>query len=106
MKTRNSMFGYLRIPQRISHAFGIEIGKDVVRRVLAKYFWDNSSNSIGSSWLSFCAQTKDSLWGVDLFLCESIRLRCHWVMLVMDVFTHRIIAFGVEPVYIDGVSVC
>ena len=24
----------------------------------------------------------------------------------MDVFTRRIIGFGVEPAYIDGVSVC
>ena len=27
-------------------------------------------------------------------------------MIVMDVFTRRIIGFGVEPAYIDGVSVC
>jgi putative transposase len=28
------------------------------------------------------------------------------VLIVMDVFTRRIIGFGVEPAYIDGVSVC
>jgi hypothetical protein len=33
---------------------------------------------------------KDSLWSVDLFRCESILLRSHWVMVVMDVFTRRI----------------
>lgn len=33
-------------------------------------------------------------------------LRSHWVMLVMDVFTRRIIGFGVAPAYLDGVSVC
>jgi putative transposase len=38
---------------------------------------------------------KDSLWSVDLFRCESILLRSHWVM-VMDVFTRRIVGFGVE----------
>jgi transposase InsO family protein len=27
-------------------------------------------------------------------------------MVVMDVFTRRIIGFGVEPAYIDGISVC
>ena len=34
----------------------------------------------------------------DLFRCESILLRSHWVMVVMDVFTRRIIGFGVEHV--------
>jgi hypothetical protein len=46
-------------------------------------------------WLSFIGHMKDSLWSVDLFRCRSILLRCHWVMVVMDVFT-RIIGFGVE----------
>ena len=30
----------------------------------------------------------------------------HWVLLVMDVFTRRIIGFGVERAYVDGISVC
>jgi putative transposase len=33
-------------------------------------------------------------------------LRSFWVLLVMDLFTRRIIGFGVEPAWIDGVSVC
>ncbi len=60
----------------------------------------------GPSWLTFIAHAKDSLWSVDLFRCESILLRSHWVLVVMDVFTRRIIGFGVERAYIDGVSVC
>ena len=48
----------------------------------------------------------DGVWSVDLFRCESILLRSHWVMLVMDVFTRRFVGFGVERAYIDGVSVC
>jgi len=48
----------------------------------------------------------NSLWSVDLFLCDSILLRSHWVMLVMDVFTRRLVGFGVERVDIGGVSVC
>jgi len=63
-------------------------------------------DSHGTSWLSFLAHTRDSLWSVDLFRCESILLQSHWVMLVMDVFTRRIIGFGVERANIDGVSVC
>ena len=56
--------------------------------------------------MTFIAQTKDSLWSVDLFRCESILLRSYWVMLVMDVFTRRIVGFGVERADIDGVAVC
>ena len=54
----------------------------------------------GPSWLTFIAQTKDSLWSLDLFRRESILVRSHWVLVVMDVFTRRIIGFGVERAYI------
>ena len=37
---------------------------------------------------------------------KTILLRSHWVMLVMDVFTRRIVGFGVESADIDGVSAC
>jgi hypothetical protein len=32
----------------------------------------------------------------DLFRCESILLNTHWVLVVMDQFTRRIIGFGVH----------
>ena len=43
---------------------------------------------------------------MDLLRCESITLRSHWVMVVMDVFTRRIIGFGVERADPCGASVC
>jgi|GEM_PF-1511985 len=106
MKCRNPTFGYVRIAQQISYAFGVDIDKDVVRRVLAKHYRPNNSGSHGPSWLTFIGHTKDSLWSIDLFRCESILLRSHWVMVVMDVFTRRLVGFGVETANIDGVSVC
>jgi putative transposase len=106
MKRRNPMFGCVRIAQQIAHAFGIEIDKDIVRRVLAKHYRPGDPGSHGPSWLTFIAQTNDSLWSLDLFRCESIVLRSHWVLVVMDVFTRRIVGFGVERAHIDGVSVC
>jgi len=106
MKHRNPRFGCVRIAQQIADAFGVELDKDVVRRVLAKHYRPGDSGSNGPSWLTFIAQTRDSLWSLDLFRCESILLRSHWVLVVMDVFTRRIIGFGVEPAHIDGVSVC
>jgi transposase InsO family protein len=56
--------------------------------------------------LSLIAQLKDSLWSIDLSRCESILLRSHWILVVMDVFTRRLVGFGVECTYIDGVAVC
>jgi putative transposase len=49
---------------------------------------------------------KDSLWSMDLFRCESATLRTHWVLLVMDQFTRRIIGFGVYAGTVDGVALC
>ena len=71
MKRRNPGFGCPRIAQQIAHAFGLEVDKDVVRRVLAKYY-DLKPGDGGPSWLTFLGHLKDSLWSVDLFRCESM----------------------------------
>jgi transposase InsO family protein len=76
-----------------------------VRRILANHPLPKSGGK-GPSWLSAIAEARDSLWSVDLFRCESILLKSFWVMVVMDVFTRRIVGFGVEPAHIDGISVC
>ena len=105
-KLRNPRFGCVRIAQQVTHVFGIAINKDVVRRVLAKHYRSGDTGSNGRSWLTFIAHAKDSLWSADLFRCESILLRSHWVLVVMDVCTRRLFGFGVERPSIDGVSVC
>jgi putative transposase len=97
--------GCPRIAQQISHAFGLQIDKDVVRRILIQHSYPNHGGN-GPSWLCAIAEARDSLWSVDLFRCESILLKSFWVMVVMDVFTRRIVGFGVEPAHIDGISVC
>src|SRR6516225_2084989 len=86
MKQRNSGWGCPRIAQQISLAFGVEIDKDVVRRVLSIHYRPDSDSG-GPSWLTFLGHTKDSLWSCDLFRCESATLRTHWVLVVMDQFT-------------------
>ncbi|MBI4291071.1 MAG: helix-turn-helix domain-containing protein [Betaproteobacteria bacterium] len=73
MKRRNPKFGCVRIAQQISHAFGVDIDKDVVRRVLAKHFPPGDSGTNDPSWLTFIGHVKDSLWSVELFRCESIQ---------------------------------
>ena len=86
-------------------AFDIQLDKDVVRRVLAKHYKPDPSNR-RPSWLSFIGHTKDSLWSVDTFRCESATLVSHWVLVVMDHFTRRIIGFGVQRGDIDGPALC
>ena len=49
---------------------------------------------------------KDSLWSGDLFCCESLRLRTHWVLVVMDQFTRRIVGFGINRGTVDGPALC
>ena len=106
MKRRNSQFGCPRIAQEINKAFGTSIDKDVVRRVLAKHYRPAPGSGHGPSWLTFICHLKDSLWSVDLFRCESILLKTHWVLVVIDQFTRRIIGFGVHAGDVDGPALC
>src|SRR5271163_3932516 len=105
MKRRNPRFGCRKIAEQISSAFGIEINKDIVRRILIQHYRPVLGGD-GPSWLSLIGHARDSLWSVDLFRCESILLRSFWVMVVMDVFTRRIIGFGVAAANLDGPLVC
>ena len=106
MKKRNPNFGYLRIAMQIKNMFNINIDKDVVRRILQKYKKHYPSNNGGPSWLAFLANMKDSLWSIDFFRCESISLKSHWVMVVMDQFTRRIVGFSTHSGDLNGIIVC
>ena len=96
MKRRNPRWGCPRIAQQIALAFGIELDKDMVRRILSVHYLP-TSDSGGPSWLTFLGHTKDSLWNCVLFRCESAARRTYWVLVVMDRFTRRIIGFGAVP---------
>jgi transposase InsO family protein len=105
MKHRNPRFGCRHIAQQLSYIFGIDVDKNVVRRVLAAHYRPKPGSQ-GPSWLSFLGHTKASLWSVDLFRCESLILKSHWVMVVMDQFTRRIIGFAAHAGNVDGPAVC
>ena len=105
MKRRNPNWGCPRIAQQITLAFGVEINKDVVRRILGLHYRPESDSG-GPSWLTFLGHMKDSLWSCDLFRCESATLRTHWVLVVMDQFTRRIVGFGVQSGIVDGPALC
>ena len=101
MKRRNPRWGCPRIAQQIALAFAVDIDKDVVRRVLATHYRP-APHSGGPSWLTFLGHAKDSLWSIDLFRCESAILRSHWVLVVMDHYTRRIVGFGIHAGTVDG----
>jgi putative transposase len=105
MKQRNQTWGCPRIAQQITLAFGLPINKDVVRRILAAQYRP-TPDSTGPSWLTVLGHAKDSLWSLDLFRCESAILRTHWVLVVMDQCTRRIVGFGVRRGVVDGVALC
>jgi putative transposase len=86
-------------------AFHIPIDRDVVRRILAHYYLPGG-DATGPSWLTLLGDMKDSLWSMDLFRCESATLRTHWVLVVMDQYTRRIVGFGVHAGTVDGVALC
>jgi putative transposase len=105
MKRRNATWGCPRIAQQIALAFDIPINKDVVRRILAARYRPDP-DSAGPSWLTVLGHAKDSLWSLDLFRCESAVLRTHWVLVVLDHYTRRIVGFGVYRGVVDGVTLC
>ena len=107
MRARNPTIGYGRISMQIYQEFGIKISRFAVGRILRKHFGNNCpGKGEGPSWLTFIGHMKDSLWSVDLFRCESLSLRSHWIMVVLDQYTRRIIGFAVHAGDCDGVVYC
>jgi transposase InsO family protein len=90
---------------QIFEAFGIAISRFAVARILRKNKHNLPSGN-GPSRLTFIGHAKDSLWSIDLFRCESATLKSHWVMVVMDQFTRRIVGFAVQSGDCDGIAYC
>ena len=105
IKRRNPRYGCPCIAQQINLAMGLDLDRDTVRRVLAVHYKPDPGNH-GPSWLTSIGHAKDSLWSVDLFRCESILLKSHWVMVIMDQYTRRIAGFAVRAGNIYGQALC
>ncbi len=105
IKARNPSWGCRRIAQQLCLVFELQINQDVVRRVLLKHYRPRPG-AYGPSWRTLLGHAKDSLWSVDLFRCESLTLKSHWVLVVMDQFTRQIIGIGVRAEPVDGPSLC
>ena len=104
IKHRNPRFGCHRTAQQINLAFGLDLNKDTVWRILAAHYKPEPGG--GPSWLTALGHAKDSLWSIDLFRTESISLKAHWIMVVQDQHTRRIIGFGVYAGDVDGPRLC
>ena len=61
MKKRNPRMGCPKIALTISKIFGIEIDKDIVRRILKKYYHPSPFDHGGPSWLTFLGHAKEGL---------------------------------------------
>jgi hypothetical protein len=95
LKQRNPRFGCPRIAQQINKTFGINIDKDVVRRVLAKHYNPAPYDS-GPSWLTFLRHTRDSLSSIALPRRASILTNFHSMLLTINQFIRRMIGFGLS----------
>ena len=101
IKKRNLRNGCPRIAQQINLSVGMELDNYTVRRVLVVHYKPDSG-SRGPCWQTTSAHTKDNLWRVYLFRCESILLKSHWFMVTMDQYTLMIIGFAVHAGNVDG----
>jgi putative transposase len=90
---------------QITNMFGVTINKDIVRRVLGKHYKPTSTDD-GPSWLTFIDHAKDSLWSIDFFRTESIHVKSHWVMVMIDQFTRLILGFSVHQGHLSGIDIC
>jgi putative transposase len=104
LKRRNPRFGCRKIAEHMARAFAIAINKDVIRRILDQHYRPGIGG--GPSWLSVIGHAKDSLWSIDFFRSESILIKSYWIMVVMDIFTRRIVGFGVAAADLDGPVIC
>jgi putative transposase len=75
MKRRNPYFGCRKIAEQISSAFGIDLNKDVVRRILIGHYRSGPRPNGGPSWLAAIGHTRNRLWSAELFQVESILLK-------------------------------
>jgi putative transposase len=104
IKAKNPCYGCVRIALLVSKLTGITVDEFLVRRILRKHYHFPTDG--GPSCLSAIGNAKDTLWSLDMFRCESILLKTHWVMVVMDQYTRSIIGFSVHRGPLHGEAIC
>jgi hypothetical protein len=69
LKRRNGTWGCKRTAEQITLAFGVDIGEDVVRRILTTHFYPEAESG-GPAMAFLYRNAKDSLWWLDSFRCD------------------------------------
>jgi hypothetical protein len=103
MKQRNPTWGCPRIVQQIAVAFGI------VMAGCRGACWPRAicpAQEQGRPGARPSGTRKDRLWSLDLFGCESATWRTHWVLVVMDHWTRRIVGCGAHRGVVDWAALC
>jgi putative transposase len=104
IKVLNPMFGCPQIASLVFDRTGICVSDETVRRILAKP--RPGTKGDGPSWLSFIGAQADSLWSIDFFRTESILLKSHWILVVMDQYSRKIVGFATVKGAVSGVDLC
>ena len=94
------MYGCPKIALLASNVLSISVDQCLVRRILLKHYKPTPGSD--PSWLLPIGWKADKLWTLDFFRVESINLKTHWVMVVMDQFSRKIIGFSVHGGALDG----
>jgi transposase InsO family protein len=102
IKRRNPRYGCPKIALLASNVLKVEITEDLVRRILRKHYNPDMGGNGSPSWLAAIGNAKSKLWSLDLFCCESILLKTHWVMVVMDQYSRSIVGYGVHAGTLNG----
>ena len=98
------MYGCPKIALLASNVLSISVDQCLVRRILLKHYKPTPGSD--PSWLLPIGWKADKLWTLDFFRVESINLKTHWVMVVMDQFSRKIIGFSVHDGALDGPTAC
>ena len=85
--------------------FGVNIDKDVVRRVLAKHYRPAPYDGV-PSWATFLRYTRDSLSSIALFRRESVLTRIHSILLAIGQFTRRLIGCDIAVCHFNQTVFC
>ena len=104
IKARNQIFGCPQIAAIVFDRTGVRVSDETVRRILAKHRPDTKGD--GPSWLTFIGDQADSLWSIDFFRAESILLKSHWILIVMDQYSRKIVGFAAVKGPVTGVILC
>ncbi len=105
MKKRNPRFGCPRIAQQISTAFGIEINKDKVRRVLAKHYRPGSNDG-GPSWRTFIGHQTDSLRSINWFRWKWRLFKNNRLLGMLNWFIRQTIGYNIHCGPVDEIARC